>query len=491
MRSIKAVSLLVVGALAACTVGPDYVRPDVDAGAGWSGTVAPPEPATSEKPAAQNAPAQQPDGVDLAHWWQTFADPTLDRLVATALAQNLGVREAGARVAEARALRDAAAGGRYPTVSTSASVTRRRQSENGPIPINEIPGITRDQTIYDIGFDAAWEIDVFGRTRRAVEAADARVDAAVDRHRAVALAIVAETARSYFELRGARHEIEALQAGIDASRSSLDLVRQRYANGDVPEAAVAQAEAELASVEAALPALQARERATALAIGVLLGDLPESQLGLLGESPGYLALKALPIGERADILRRRPDVAAAERQLAAATADVGVATADLFPRIGIGASGGFQSLDAGTLFDAASETLSLAPLISWRIFDGGRIRAQIRATDARVEVAALEYESAVKEALTDAEQALTRYNLGLEALARQQMAVDAARRSYGFASDRYRLGDISLLELLDAERALRNAEEGYAQTHTTVATDLVALYKALGGGWETVSDSGS
>ena len=147
MRSIKAVSLLVVGALAACTVGPDYVRPDVDAGAGWSGTVAPPEPATSEKPAAQNAPAQQPDGVDLAHWWQTFADPTLDRLVATALAQNLGVREAGARVAEARALRDAAAGGRYPTVSTSASVTRRRQSENGPIPINEIPGITRDQTI--------------------------------------------------------------------------------------------------------------------------------------------------------------------------------------------------------------------------------------------------------------------------------------------------------------------------------------------------------
>jgi NodT family efflux transporter outer membrane factor (OMF) lipoprotein len=490
MRSIKAVSLLAVVGLAACTVGPDYVRPDIPTGTGWS-AVTSAEPAKSDERPAQSAPAQQPEGVDLAHWWQTFADPTLDRLVETALAQNLGVREAGARVAEARALRDAAAGGRYPTVSTSASVTRRRQSENGPIPINEIPGIERDQTIYDIGFDAAWEIDVFGRTRRAVEAADARVNAAVDRHHAVALAIVAETARSYFELRGARHEIEAVQAAIAASRSSLDLVRRRYANGDVPEAAVAQAEAELASVEAALPTLQAQERATALAIGILLGDLPESQLGLLDDSPGYVALKPLPVGERADILRRRPDVAAAERELAAVTADVGVVTADLFPRIGIGASGGFQSLDSGTLFNGASETFSLAPLISWRIFDGGRIRAQIRATEARVQVAALQYESAVKEALTDAEQALTRYNLGLEALARQQTAVAAARRSYGFASDRYRLGDISLLELLDAERALRNAEEGYAQTHTAVATELVALYKALGGGWETTSDDGS
>src|SRR5262249_37339433 len=153
---------------------------------------------------AAQTPAQ-PEGIDLAHWWQSFSDPTLDRLVETALAQNLGVRETDARVAEARALRDAAAGGRYPTVSTSASVTRRRQTENGPFPINEIPGIERDQTIYDIGFDAAWEIDVFGRTRRAVEAANARVNAAVDQQHAVALAIVAETARSYFELRGARH----------------------------------------------------------------------------------------------------------------------------------------------------------------------------------------------------------------------------------------------------------------------------------------------
>ncbi len=460
---------------AACTVGPDYERPEIDAGRGWTIT-----------PSAEG-PAQ-----DLERWWQTFADPTLDRLVTTALDQNLEVREAGARVAEVRALRAAAAGGRYPAIEASAGVTRRRQSENGPIPINQIPGIERDQTIYELGFDAGWEIDVFGRTRRAVEAADARLDAAIEQRHGVQLAIAAETARSYFELRGARHELDALRAAIVASEQSLELVRQQRAVGEVPEAAVAQAEAELASIAAQLPLLEAKERIAALSIGILLGELPESELALLdADASGYVALKPVPVGERADILRRRPDVSAAERSLAAATADVGVATAELFPKIGIGANGGFQALDSSNLLESTSEAFALAPLISWRIFDGGRVRAQIRASEARVEVAALKYEQAVKEALTDAERALTLYSTGLRALDQQQTAVAAARRSYGFANERYRAGDISLLELLDAERALRRAEETYAQVHTRTATDLIALFKALGGGWSSADASGS
>jgi NodT family efflux transporter outer membrane factor (OMF) lipoprotein len=475
MRVIKTLALAVATLLAtACTVGPEYQRPDVDTGQGWS-----------VGPTAADEPAQ-----DVERWWQTFADPTLDRLVTTALAQNLDVRQAGARVAEVRALRDAAAGGRYPAVGVSAGITRLRQSENGPLPINRIPGLERDQTIYEIGFDAGWEIDVFGRTRRAVEAADARVAAAVDQRHGVQLTIVAETARSYFELRGAHHELEALRAAIAASTKAVELVHRQRAAGDVPEAAVAQVEAELAAVAAQLPLLQAQERAAALSIGLLLGDLPETELGLLEDAADYVALQPVPVGERADLLRRRPDVSAAERALAAATADVGVATAELFPKIGIGANGGFQALDAGDLFDPPSETLGLAPLISWRIFDGGRVRAQIRASEARVEIAALEYEQAVKEALTDAERALTLYTLGLRALDQQQIAVAAARRSYGFAKDRYKAGDISLLELLDAERALRSAEEAYARTHTQAATNLVALFKALGGGWQAAHGNG-
>jgi NodT family efflux transporter outer membrane factor (OMF) lipoprotein len=476
MRAIKTLALAVTAGLAtACTVGPEYQRPDIDVGQGWTAA-----------PAAADEPAQ-----DVERWWQTFADPTLDRLVATALEQNLDVRQAGARVAEVRALRDAVAGGRYPAVGVSAGITRRRQSENGPIPINQIPGIERDQTIYELGFDAGWEIDVFGRTRRAVEAADARVAAAVDRQHGVQLTIVAETARSYFELLGARHELDALRAAIDASTKSVELVHRQQAAGEVPEAAVAQAEAALAAVQAQQPLLQAKERVAALSIGVLLGDLPESELQLLDAgSADYVALKPVPVGERADLLRRRPDVSAAERQLAAATADVGVATAELFPKIGIGANGGFQSLDAGDLLESTSETFGLAPLISWRIFDGGRVRAQIRASEARVEIAALVYEQAVKEALTDAERALTLYSMGLTALDQQQAALTAARRSYGFANDRYRAGDISLLELLDAERVLRSAEETYARTHTQAATHLVALFKALGGGWQSTEGKG-
>jgi NodT family efflux transporter outer membrane factor (OMF) lipoprotein len=346
-----------------------------------------------------------------------------------------------------------------------------------------IPGLERDQTIYEAGFDAVWELDVFGRNRRAVEAAIARADAAADQQHAAELRVAAETARSYFELRGAQHEFAAIRAAVETSRRSAELVRQQYSAGAVSESAVAQAEAALAMTEAQLPGLEARVRIAALSIGILLGDLPEAEAGLADSRTEFVALAPLPVGQRADLLRRRPDVRAAERLLAAATADVGVATADLFPKIGIGAHGGFQSLEANDLLAAASETMALGPLISWRVFDGGRVRAQIRASEARVEIAALEYEKAVKEALTDAELALTRYNLGLVALDHQDTAVAAARRSYGFANDRYRAGDISLLELLDAERSLRNAEDAYARTHTQAATNLVALYKALGGGW--------
>jgi NodT family efflux transporter outer membrane factor (OMF) lipoprotein len=475
MATNKIASILVLsGGLAACTVGPDYVRPDVDTGTGWSnGTV----------------PVALPSA-DLATWWRRFDDPTLDRLVERALAQNLSLREAESRIGEARALRDAAAGGRYPSVETRAGVTRRRQSENGPFPINQIPGLDRDQTIYEPDFDAAWELDLFGGRRRRIEAANARLDAAVEQRHGAQMSVAAETARSYFALRGAQHELQARREALDATRQSDELVHTQYEAGDVPQAAVARADAELAALEAQLPPLEAQVRTAALSIGVLVGDLPESELGLIEDRSDYVELAPLPVGERGELLRRRPDVRAAERMLAAATADVGVATADLFPKLMIGASGGLQSLQTGNLFESASEIGSLAPLISWRVFDGGRVRAQIRAADARVETAALGYEQAVKQALLDAERALTRYDYGLKALERQSKAVDAARESFRYADTRYRAGDISLLQLLDAERALRNAQDAYARTHTTAATDLVALFKALGGGWQAPDGTG-
>lgn len=461
------VTALVALLLGACAVGPDYREPPpVDTGSGWTLSAA-----------ADDAQ------VDLATWWKSLGDPVLDRLVTTALSDNLDLRQAQARISEARALRDRAAGGYAPSVGVSSSVSRRRQSENGPLPIGSIPGLERDQTIYDAGFDAAWEIDLFGRTRRAVESAEASVEASQADANDVRISVVAEVARNYFTLRGAQRELAAREASVDTLQQTLDLVRRRFDAGDAAQADVDAAQARLAAASAGVPGIQARLRAAALGLGVLLGAPPERELSLVDTRAADITLTPIPVGERADILRRRPDVRAAERRLAAGTANIGVATAELFPKLTIGAGGGFQSLDAGTLFDSASQTFSIMPLISWRVFDGGRVRAEIRASEARQQQAALAYEKAVLAALGDAERALSNYRHGLDAVQRQHAAVEAARRSYAHARERFAVGDIALTGLLAEERVLRDAEDAYARIHSATAVDLVALYKALGGGW--------
>ncbi|MEO7199802.1 MAG: TolC family protein, partial [Dokdonella sp.] len=346
----------------------------------------------------------------------------------------------------------------------------------------------RDQTIYDIGFDAAWEIDLFGRTQRAVESADAGMQAAQADANGVRMSVAAEVARSYLTLRGAQRELAARESSLATLQHTLDLVGRRFEAGDAAQADVDTAQARFAAAAAGIPVIQARARAAALGLGVLLGAPPERELDLLETTPPAITLAPIPVGERADILRRRPDIHAAERRLAARSADIGVATAELFPKLSIGAGGGFQSLDAGSLFESASQTFSLVPLISWRVFDGGRVRADIRASEARQEQAALAYEQAVLVALGDAERALGNYRLGLEAVARQQVALDAARRSYGHAKMRFESGDIALTDQLTEERVLRDVEDTYVRTHTAAAIELVALFKALGGGWNAGID---
>lgn len=455
--------------LSACAVGPDYREPpSVEIGSGWS------QAADTDRALA-----------DLSAWWTSLGDPVLDRLVTTALSNNLDLRHAQARISEARALRDRAAGGYAPTIDTAGSVTRRRQSENGPLPIGSIPGLERDQTIYDVGFDAAWEVDLFGRTRRALESAEASVEATQADANDARISVVAEVARSYFTLRGAQRELAAREASVDTLEQTFDLIRRRFDAGDAAQADVDAVQARLAAAAAGVPGIQARLRAAALGLGVLLGAPPERELSLLDTTVPELALVALPVGERADVLRRRPDVRAAERRLAASTADIGVATAELFPKLSIGAGGGFQSLDTGDLFDSASQTFSIMPLISWRVFDGGRVRAEIRASEARQLQAALAYEKVVLVALSDAERALSNYQHGLDAVQRQHASVEAARRSYAHAKRRFDVGDIALTDLLTEERVLRDAQDTYARTHSAAAIDLVALFKALGGGWDS------
>lgn len=464
--AVAALSALLLGA---CAVGPTYRGPPaVDTGSGWT-----------------QPTATAHDSVNVSAWWAALGDPVLNRLVATALSDNLDLRQAQARISEARALRDRAAGGYAPVVDASGSVTRRRQSENGPLPIGSIPGLERDQTIYDAGFDAGWEIDLFGKTRRTVESAKASLQAAQADANDVRISVAAEVARSYLTLRGAQRELTARETSVAALQQTLNLVHKRLDAGDAAQADVDAARARLAAASAGLPGIRARQRAAALGLSVLLGAPPERELALLDTSAAEITLTPIPVGQRANILRRRPDVRAAERRLAGRTADIGVAIAELFPKLSIGASGGFQSLDAGSLFESASQIFSVKPLISWRVFDGGRVRAEIRASEARQQQAALAYEKTVLAALGDAERALSDYQLGLDAVQRQHAALEAARSSYAHEQTRFKAGDVALTDLLAEERFLRDAEDAYVRTHTATAIDLIALFKALGGGWDT------
>jgi outer membrane protein TolC len=391
-------------------------------------------------------------------------------------------------VTEVRALRDSVAAGRWPVVGISAGVAERRQSENGPIPIDQIPGLDRDQTIYETGFDAAWEFSLAGGTRRAVEAADARLTAALEQQRGAQMRVAAETARSYFELRGAQHERDAVRAGVEASRASTDLVRRQLAAGEVSEASLARAEASLAAVESSLPLLDAAGPGR----GAVDRGSARRSARVRSRSctnAGGLRCAEVTSGRAAGGPVAAPARCACGR--ARTGCGHGPRSASRRPscfRKSVSAQmRAFSLWPAEICSRSASETFLLAPVISWQIFSGGRVRATIRANEARVEIAALEYEKAVKTALSDAERALTRYRLGLAALERQRAAVAAARRSYGFSGERYRAGDISLLELLAAEQGF--AKRSRLRAHAHRGCDrLVALYKALGGGWPASDD---
>ena len=461
-----------IGSLAALTVGcttvgPDYERPYVETGSGWASD-------------ASVAAAEE----DFIAWWRDLGDPELVRLVETSLTNNLTVRQSLERVAEARARRASVRSDLFPSANAEASANIQRQSANANPAIGNIPGLSRNQEIYDAGVGVAWQIDLFGQTRRAVEAGDARIDSAVAAANSARLMIATETARTYLALGGYHAERRALQATLETQEETLRLVRVQLENGEVARAAEVQARSEVARLEREIPPVEAEIRAAAFALAVLTGELPETEIDLAASDRPQIALAMIPVGERADLLRRRPDVAIAERNLAAETAEIGVAKGELFPKLSISAGGGFTSLALDNLFTEDSSRFSIIPFLSWRIFDGGRVRAEIRLAEAEARRAALAYEEAVIEALGEAETALTRYDLALETQALAKEASSLAAENLRLARIQYREGATSLLRVLDAERAYRDALRAEAATYRRAALGLVQLYAALGGGWQ-------
>jgi multidrug efflux system outer membrane protein len=444
-------------------VGPNYSEPAVPV---------PTEFANQEQPGMSTA------DVEVA-WWRGFQDQELNQLVTEALTDNHDIRVATARLREARALLSFTEFDRYPTVTTEATYSRERLSKAAA------RGADRDTELYRIGFDASWELDFFGRVRRAIQASTADVGAANASQRDVIVSLLAEVASNYFDLRGAQNQLAVARQNAETLRQTLELTQALLEAGRGTELDVSRAEAQLNSTLATIPPLETRIARDSHRLGVLIGQQPTALVTTLSTPlplPGSPALIAL--GKPEDLLRRRPDIRLAERNLAAATARVGVATADLFPRITVLGSIGVEAGSLRGFGQGGIETFSIGPSIFWAAFDLGRVRARIRAADARTEAALAQYEQRVLLALEETENALVDFQRQQARRDLLRTVVQASQKAAGLARLRYQFGVSDFLAVLDAERTRLVAEDLLADSETRTALTLIAVYKALGGGWE-------
>jgi outer membrane protein, multidrug efflux system len=476
-RALWALLLCTGALLGACTVGPDYVAPKASLPAGYS-----------EVPGAQAAsPSGSPSAspaLDTA-WWTNFGDPVLNHLIDEAQQTAPDLAEAEARVREARAMRGVAGAAEYPEVDAGAAYARTHGSANVPIgvpPGGLGPGI--DGNLWQAGFDASWEIDVFGGTRRRIEAANAAYEASLAGRGDATLTLNGEIARDYMVLRGAQSQLAVAQENLSIQRDALALTRAQFDAGLASRLDVLRAQAQVEATEAEIPTFVIDARSAIYRIGALVGVPPETLLPELDTpqaSPTPIA--DVPVGLPSDLLQRRPDIRAAERQLAAANARIGAAKADLYPHFYLTGAAGLESLDASTFLSAPSRYLSIGPGISWLVFDAGKVRFTVQAQQARTDEAAAQYQRVVLGALRDVETALVSY--GQAKVRRERLAaeVKADRDAVSIAERLYRQGLDDFLPVLDAERSLYVAEDKLAQTDRDTDIALVALYKALGGGW--------
>jgi NodT family efflux transporter outer membrane factor (OMF) lipoprotein len=469
-KLITAVTALVL--LAGCAVGPDYREPKLAMPAGW-------------QEAQQKGVDIRP--VELTQWWTSFNDAPLNSLVERAVKSNLDLRIAEARIREARASRAVTASGLWPTLDVSGSYSRNRSSENALMfPSQGGSGLKLDRNLYDAAIDASWEIDVFGGVRRGVEAADATIEASQYSRRDVLVTLLGDVAKNYIDLRGFQRRLAVARANLKAQQDTSELTRIRFQAGLTSDLEVAQAEAQANTTAAQIPTLESALKQAAYSLDLLLGLSPGA---LWNDLANETTIPSLPpevlVGLPSDLLRRRPDIRFAERQLAAATAQIGSAMADLFPKFSLTGLAGLQSISASDWFTGRSRYWSVGPTITWPIFDAGRIRANIEIRNAQQEQALNQYEKTVLAALGDVEKSLVNYS---REQARQRSLTDAVaanRRAVEMANELYVRGLNDFLNVLDTQRSLYAAENDLAQSEATMAANLVALYKALGGGWET------
>jgi NodT family efflux transporter outer membrane factor (OMF) lipoprotein len=462
-----------IAAAGGCAVGPDYHPSPARVPAAWS---SPPANGLTDVAASSS------------NWWTSFNDAELDSLVQRAAQSNPDLRVAEARLRQARAVREMSASNFWPTVDASGSYARAKQSRNQPL-IGALPlppNFPFEYSVYQAGFDASWEIDLFGAKRRALEAATAEWEGAAEARNDAMVSLLAEVGRNYVELRGSQLRLEIAQLNLKLQEEALKLTRARFRGGVATELDVTRTAALLASLRAAIPPLQTAVRGGMYGLAALLGREPGELVAELSPSrPVPAAPPEVPIGLPSDLLRRRPDVRRAERQLAAETARIGLAKSDWFPKLSLTGDAGMESVTLGQWFEPGSLFWSFGPSLQWRALDFGRVRAEVRAQTAVQEAALAAYEKTVVTALQEAENAVVTY--AQERNRHQALAdeVTETRRSLDMANGLYAEGRVNFLDVLDAQRSLYQSEDQLAASDQAVSLDLIALYKALGGGWET------
>jgi NodT family efflux transporter outer membrane factor (OMF) lipoprotein len=458
--------------LSACQVGHDLLQPKADVQVDWL-------PIQGEQGASKPQPVQIRE-----RWWEVFNDPLLASLIDRATRTNLDLKIAGARLEQSRAARQVVAGEQLPGVSGGLGYQRARNSAEGLSDPSGKSGKTAF-SLWDGGLDASWEVDLWGRVKREVEAADATVAVADSDRRGVLLAVQAETAQDYLQLRGVQETLAVTRENLGLARNSLELSNVRLASGVATHLDVAQASAQVATVAARIPVLEQREAQLMNALSLMLAQPPRTlQEELIRPADRAPLPEVIPVGLPSELAQRRPDIRQAEAHMHVAAASVGVAEGDFYPRIVLSGNVGFQAMQLSDFGSWGSRQFGIGPQLSVPIFEGGRLRGMLHLREAQEQEAALNYQKTVLRAWQEIDDSMSLYNASQVQQSRLNDAVEQNRIALQTAREQYKAGAVDFLNVLTVQRALLSSQEQRVDSGTAQALALVGLYKALGGGFE-------
>jgi len=486
---------LLVLALAGCTLGPDFETPKAFQPDGWFAPAPKPDPVAS-------LPVNQPIRAD---WWALLGDPELTSLEQRVAEANPDVRVATLRLAESRAQRRITAADEFPQVNGDASYVRQKPSPRGEFSLlgagassgAGAQGATgapssapiKPFNLWQYGFDASWELDLWGKVRRSVEAADANIDASAEARRDILLSTLAEVARDYVQLRDVQDQLRIARANVDVSEQGLRLTKQQASHGMTTQLDVNSSAAQLAGVNATIPQLEQRQAAAINQLSFLMGEPPRALAAELSTpQPVPPVPPQVPIGLPSELARRRPDIREAEAKLHAATAEIGVAEAAFYPSVTLSGSLDIQALDFNKLGSWAARTYSFGPSLSIPIFEGGKLKGNLELTKAEQQEAAITFQKTVLNAWSEVDNALVAYDAEQRRDTQLRVQVDQTHQALALAQQQYARGETSYLQVLDAQRQVLSAEQQEADSRATISTNLVSLYKSLGGGWDKADE---